>query len=69
MAFIPITEQLSPAILAGFVLLAVWELCWKGIALWKAAQKKRLYWFIALLVINTAGILPIIYIYLFDEKK
>ena len=51
-----------------FVVLAVWELFWKGKALWRAAQKKRLNWFIALLVINSVGILPIIYLYFVDKK-
>lgn len=47
--------------------IAIWETIWKGIALWKAAGKGRMYWFIALLVLNTAGILPIIYIFLIDK--
>ena len=51
--------------------LALWSVFWKGKALWKAAQRKQLYWFIALLVVNTVGILPIIYIVFFskDRKK
>ncbi|MCC7574137.1 hypothetical protein KO361_00920 [Candidatus Woesearchaeota archaeon] len=51
------------------LLLAVWELIWKGIALWKSARNEELTWFICLLVLNTAGILPIIYIHFFSEKK
>lgn len=42
---------------------------WKGIALWKAGVNKHLYWFIAMFVLNTAGILPIIYIFNFSKKK
>ncbi len=44
------------------VLVSLWSLVWKGIALWKAAGRKELGWFIVLLVLNTAGILPIIYL-------
>lgn len=44
------------------VTAAAWELTWKGAALWRAAQKNQPAWFIALLVINSAGILPMIYI-------
>ena len=44
--------------------LAVWEAAWKGVALWKAARSQQQYWFVALLVINSAGILPIIYLLL-----
>ena len=46
-------------VLAG---LALWELVWKGLALWKAARKSEKAWFVVILVINTAGILPIIYL-------
>ncbi|MDP2668515.1 MAG: DUF5652 family protein [bacterium] len=52
-----------------FVLaLIVWTMYWKGRALWCAARKGDLYWFIALLVINTAGILEILYIFRFSKK-
>jgi hypothetical protein len=45
-----------------------WSLTWKGFALWRAGRNKQLYWFIALLVLNTAGILPILYLTLFQTK-
>lgn len=51
-----------------FLLLA-WTLVWKGIALWKSARNKQKYWFIALFILNTAGILPIIYLAFFKKKK
>jgi len=46
-----------------FVAVMLWSLPWKGIALWKAARRGRLGWFVALLIINTAGLLEIIYIF------
>jgi hypothetical protein len=49
--------------------LAVWVLPWKGVALWKAASAKNKVWFIILLIINTLGILEIIYIFLIAGKK
>lgn len=49
--------------------LVVWALYWKGRALWMAARKGDLKWFIALLIINTAGILEILYIYIFSKKS
>ena len=52
-----------------FVLLTIWSLIWKGIALWKAARLSDKWWFVALMVVNTAGVLEIIYIYFFAEKK
>lgn len=50
-------------------ILIVWSTVWKGIALWKSAGLKHKWWFIALLVINTVGILEILYIYVFSRKK
>ncbi len=51
------------------IALAIWELIWKGIELWKAARKDQNYWFIAMLILNTAGILPILYIFFFQEGE
>lgn len=52
-----------------FVPVLIWDLVWKGIALYKSARNKQDFWFIALLIFNTAGILPIIYILFFQEDK
>ena len=51
-----------------FIFLGIWELTWKGLALWKAGQNKQRNWFIAILIINTIGILPIIYLKFFQRK-
>jgi 4-amino-4-deoxy-L-arabinose transferase-like glycosyltransferase len=53
----------------GIILIALWTLPWKGVALWKAAGKKEKWWFIALLVLNTLGILEILYIFVFSKMK
>jgi hypothetical protein len=44
------------------LIAAVWELVWKGFALWKAARRNQSGWFATLLIINSLGILPIIYL-------
>lgn len=49
------------------LLLILWTLPWKGVALWKAAKSNQKWWFVALLVINTVGILEILYIYVFSK--
>jgi hypothetical protein len=51
------------------ILLALWTIPWKGVALWKSARNSQKWWFIALLIINTLGILEILYIYIFSKKK
>ncbi|HUV71700.1 MAG TPA: DUF5652 family protein [Clostridia bacterium] len=46
-----------------FVLVLLWALVWKGIALWKAALKRQVVWFAILLGFNSFGILEIVYIF------
>lgn len=57
--------------LAAFIVLlviaAIWSIIWKGIGMWKAARKDHLVWFIVFLIVNTLGILEILYIYIFSE--
>ena len=66
-----ISSYLGVSVGTAMVILAVisiWALIWKGFALWKAAaNKKSVTWFIILLVVNTVGILEILYIYVFSE--
>ena len=49
------------------VLAAIWDGTSKLIALWKSARNSQLAWFICLAVFNTLGILPILYILLFQK--
>jgi hypothetical protein len=51
------------------VIAITWSLVWKGLALWKSARRSNTVWFVILLVINTLGILEILYIFLFSEIK
>ncbi len=47
--------------------LIVWTLVWKGVALWKAARANSKPWFVVLLIVNTVGLLEILYIFLIDK--
>jgi methionyl-tRNA synthetase len=51
------------------ILAILWTLPWKGVALWKAARNQSVVWFIAIFILNTLGIVEIIYIFFFSEKK
>jgi hypothetical protein len=51
------------------VLLVIWDGVWKLIALWKSARNNQLAWFVCLAVFNTVGILPILYILLFQKTE
>lgn len=59
------TQIGAPLWLIYFIL--VWTAVWKLLALWKSARHKHIVWFIVLGVINTIGILPILYIYVFSK--
>jgi uncharacterized membrane protein len=41
--------------------LAIWDLVWRGMALWRAGKRNQPVWFVALLVVSSVGLLPIIY--------
>ncbi len=51
------------------ILVLLWSILWKGIALWKAARRRQLVWYVAFVIINTVGILPIIYIFLLAPRQ
>ncbi|HEX9153786.1 MAG TPA: DUF5652 family protein [Candidatus Saccharimonadales bacterium] len=52
-----------------FTVLILWSLAWKGMALWRSAQKKDKAWFVALLIINTAGLLDMFYLFVFSKRN
>ena len=60
---------LSAGVKLLLALLIAWSLVWKGIALWKAARNSHKKWFILIFIVNTAGILEIIYILRFRNKN
>lgn len=45
------------------IVLIVWSLFWKGLALWRAGRRGQPWWFVVMLIINTVGILEIIYLF------
>lgn len=50
-------------------LLVIWAIFWKGLALWKSARNDQRYWFVALLIVNSLGILDILYLFVFAKNK
>lgn len=52
-----------------FAVLFVWSLVWKGLALWRAARRADKVWFIIFLIVNTLGILEIIYYFLIAKNE
>ncbi len=50
-------------------LALVWMMVWKGLALWRAVERQEKGWFIVMLVVNTLGLLEIIYLFFVAKPK
>jgi len=59
----------TPLMIFSIALIMLWDMIWKLIGMWKAARKGSAVWFVALMIFNTFGILPILYVYVFSEMK
>jgi hypothetical protein len=64
-----IIPNIVGAVLIALIVLIVWTLIWKGFALWHAARNNQPVWFLVLLILNTAGVLEILYLLLFRKNK
>lgn len=60
------SPQIHPLVV---FILFIWSILWKGFALWRAAKYGQKSWFIAILVVNSVGILEIIYLFGFAKEK
>jgi methionyl-tRNA synthetase len=62
---LPLNPQTT--ILLG--VLVIWSLVWKGIALWRAARNGHKAFYVIILIVNTVGILEIIYLLTKGKKQ
>lgn len=62
-------EGATAGAIALWIVFLIWTLIWKGLALWRAAGNKHKIWFIVILIINTAGILEILYYFIWGKPK
>jgi hypothetical protein len=60
--FTPENLLLIPGFLIIVTFIAIWELVWKVIGAVAAGKNKDWVWMVFIIVFNTAGILPIIYL-------
>ena len=51
------------------LVIALWTIPWKGVALWKAARKGDRWWFVILLIVNDLAILELVYIFVFSKRR
>lgn len=61
-------HHFGAAVVVVFIILALWEAVWKGIGMWRAGRNDQLGWFVAILILNTVGILPIVYLAFFQPE-
>ena len=57
------TLALIPLFSIGILIVLVWSLFWKGLALWHSGRQGQRVWFIVFLIVHTAGVLEIIYLF------
>ncbi len=50
-------------------LAILWSLPWKGWALWRASRKNDRVWFIVLFLVNTVGLLDMVYLFFISERR
>lgn len=61
-------ESYKLSFLIIITVAVLWELFWKGYALWTASKLGHKRWFVALMVLNTLGIIQIFYIFYVAKK-
>jgi len=63
-------EGFTPQLFIALLFVTIWQLFWKGVALWRAAGSHQKKWFIALIILiplNDLGLVPIIYLFFFAK--
>ena len=65
----PFTPGFMSIFIPLMLVIALWTIVLKGYSLWYAARGGQKWWFVALLVVNTFGILEIIYLIWFRPKN
>ena len=61
-------STLTGTFIVFIIIISIWSLIWKGMALWKCGRNNQLAWFVIILIFNTAGILPIVYLLFFQPE-
>lgn len=59
---------LPPTVYFWLIPLLLVDLVLRGMALWSSAQRRQFTWFIVLLILNSAGILPLGYLLIYGLK-
>jgi len=68
-AYSPFVPGFVSSILPFLIIIMIWTTVLKGFALWHSARSSQKEWFVALLVLNTFGILEIVYLVWFRPSS
>lgn len=60
---------LGGGIMLFIVVAVVLDLVLKAFALWKAGRNNQSWWFIALLILSSMGLIPVLYLAFFQKDK
>ncbi len=60
---------LAATVLTLLILAIIIEIVLKALALWRAARLNQPIWFVILLIVNSAGLLPLIYLLVTKPEK
>ena len=63
------TYDLSTIQATALIVGVLWELFWKGAAMWRAAMLDEPIWFTFMLVVSSMGALPIFYLLTHQEHS
>jgi len=64
----PFFASIPPFVLLAILgILALWTVAIKGFALWHAARNRQIAWFVVILVVNTLGLLELVYLLAFRK--
>jgi len=58
----PFTAEPAAIFIPLILVAVVWTVVLKGLALWYSARGKQKAWFIVLLIVNTLGLLELVYL-------
>ena len=65
----PFTPQFAAIFIPMIFVVVFWTIALKGYALWSTARGGQKKWFVVLLIVNTFGILEIVYLIWFRPKN
>lgn len=51
------------------LIVAIWDIVWKLLAMWRASKRNEPVWFVLIMIINSMGIVPILYLIFTKEPK